>query len=106
MIRRPPRSTLFPYTTLFRSRTARIGRSLVFSSLAARQPGVVGNALVLLSDALLLLVEQAVDLRNQCKQSRRVLFHSGLFTQDEPSFLCFAIHSPPLPSSNENASVY
>src|SRR2546422_4968587 len=25
MIRRPPRSTLFPYTTLFRSRSARIG---------------------------------------------------------------------------------
>src|SRR2546422_8302744 len=26
MIRRPPRSTLFPYTTLFRSRLARVGR--------------------------------------------------------------------------------
>src|SRR2546422_5403160 len=26
MIRRPPRSTLFPYTTLFRSRDARPGR--------------------------------------------------------------------------------
>src|ERR1022692_2648649 len=26
MIRRPPRSTLFPYTTLFRSRAARVGR--------------------------------------------------------------------------------
>src|SRR3712207_8562298 len=26
MIRRPPRSTLFPYTTLFRSRAARIAR--------------------------------------------------------------------------------
>src|SRR3712207_8423755 len=25
MIRRPPRSTLFPYTTLFRSRTTRVG---------------------------------------------------------------------------------
>src|SRR5256885_4485959 len=25
MIRRPPRSTLFPYTTLFRSRSARFG---------------------------------------------------------------------------------
>src|SRR2546422_10734776 len=25
MIRRPPRSTLFPYTTLFRSRHARVG---------------------------------------------------------------------------------
>src|SRR5258706_11901149 len=27
MIRRPPRSTLFPYTTLFRSNTAERGRS-------------------------------------------------------------------------------
>src|SRR5260370_29094224 len=27
MIRRPPRSTLFPYTTLFRSRFARHGRA-------------------------------------------------------------------------------
>src|SRR2546430_12296076 len=27
MIRRPPRSTLFPYTTLFRSRLARLDRS-------------------------------------------------------------------------------
>src|SRR5260221_8698675 len=27
MIRRPPRSTLFPYTTLFRSRAARFGVS-------------------------------------------------------------------------------
>src|SRR5256885_9746165 len=26
MIRRPPRSTLFPYTTLFRSRLERLGR--------------------------------------------------------------------------------
>src|SRR5256885_5391868 len=26
MIRRPPRSTLFPYTTLFRSRSGRAGR--------------------------------------------------------------------------------
>src|SRR3989442_3791537 len=28
MIRRPPRSTLFPYTTLFRSRRARAGRDV------------------------------------------------------------------------------
>src|SRR3712207_8302665 len=29
MIRRPPRSTLFPYTTLFRSRVRRVIRRLV-----------------------------------------------------------------------------
>src|SRR5258708_27438070 len=28
MIRRPPRSTLFPYTTLFRSREAAVGQDL------------------------------------------------------------------------------
>src|SRR5260370_1636117 len=35
MIRRPPRSTLFPYTTLFRSGRVIVGR--------ARQIGVVGR---------------------------------------------------------------
>src|SRR3712207_8149338 len=32
MIRRPPRSTLFPYTTLFRSRPLRRGEGQVLSS--------------------------------------------------------------------------
>src|SRR5207247_10135748 len=36
MIRRPPRSTLFPYTTLFRSATA--------ASPAAGRPGPAGRA--------------------------------------------------------------
>src|SRR3712207_7823923 len=34
MIRRPPRSTLFPYTTLFRSRTHRRARLLTSTSAA------------------------------------------------------------------------
>src|SRR5215217_8303151 len=37
MIRRPPRSTLFPYTTLFRSRPATGGRSA--PSGGSRRPG-------------------------------------------------------------------
>src|SRR2546430_11972428 len=37
MIRRPPRSTLFPYTTLFRSR--RGGRLLLSDSTNAEEPG-------------------------------------------------------------------
>src|SRR2546430_8369685 len=37
MIRRPPRSTLFPYTTLFRSRRARRGPGVRFGAL---RPGV------------------------------------------------------------------
>src|SRR5260221_4322864 len=44
MIRRPPRSTLFPYTTLFRSPTLRKGRtrrdeSTFFHSSSAAFPG-------------------------------------------------------------------
>src|SRR2546427_3214365 len=37
MIRRPPRSTLFPYTTLFRSRIPRAGAAR--TRLLARTPG-------------------------------------------------------------------
>src|SRR5260370_6096996 len=35
MIRRPPRSTLFPYTTLFRSWTPVMGATLILSRLAS-----------------------------------------------------------------------
>src|SRR5437879_11483723 len=38
MIRRPPRSTLFPYTTLFRSRSTR-GRGVRAPRRAPRRPG-------------------------------------------------------------------
>src|SRR5207244_11485696 len=36
MIRRPPRSTLFPYTTLFRSRTRRRRRQVTRSPVPSR----------------------------------------------------------------------
>src|SRR5208282_6484451 len=39
MIRRPPRSTLFPYTTLFRSRRGRIGRRDRSGAGAHARPG-------------------------------------------------------------------
>src|SRR2546422_1846199 len=39
MIRRPPRSTLFPYTTLFRSRAARVSREVRQRADAGRLPG-------------------------------------------------------------------
>src|SRR5687767_15590013 len=37
MIRRPPRSTLFPYTTLFRSQADRGGQKRPFGSSAVRR---------------------------------------------------------------------
>src|SRR2546427_1653281 len=39
MIRRPPRSTLFPYTTLFRSWRTRAVRPVSPSPRSARRPG-------------------------------------------------------------------
>src|SRR3712207_8549653 len=39
MIRRPPRSTLFPYTTLFRSHVA----ELVHGQVQQQQPGLAGS---------------------------------------------------------------
>src|SRR2546429_2288428 len=42
MIRRPPRSTLFPYTTLFRSRKQRSGHFIQFSSIGGRVGGTPG----------------------------------------------------------------
>src|SRR2546422_4410030 len=49
MIRRPPRSTLFPYTTLFRSDVADVG---VAGILAGDASGIRGRGLELLTDEL------------------------------------------------------
>src|SRR2546427_2808186 len=45
MIRRPPRSTLFPYTTLFRS-TGAIGEPLDIGGEQEREPLAAGPAVV------------------------------------------------------------
>src|SRR2546427_1838343 len=44
MIRRPPRSTLFPYTTLFRSPRARVGVKLVAEAGVGRVAAGVAKA--------------------------------------------------------------
>src|SRR2546422_5025725 len=49
MIRRPPRSTLFPYTTLFRSRSAELAGAGAPSN-RARAVVVFGNAITSRSD--------------------------------------------------------
>src|SRR5438105_5751612 len=40
MIRRPPRSTLFPYTTLFRSRGGDARMGYAVANLARREPAI------------------------------------------------------------------
>src|SRR2546430_6370796 len=54
MIRRPPRSTLFPYTTLF--------RSVGYARHLSRQIGIAAR--------LLFLVVQSLDRRLSCSLSR------------------------------------
>src|SRR2546425_5105385 len=44
MIRRPPRSTLFPYTTLFRSGLAGVGQRAGVAVVARRSVGLGGIA--------------------------------------------------------------
>src|SRR5438445_2276832 len=44
MIRRPPRSTLFPYTTLFRSTRGSCGEELLRSGVSGRTRGTVATA--------------------------------------------------------------
>src|SRR3712207_7288779 len=44
MIRRPPRSTLFPYTTLFRSRSRTVTVEANFSRIASKAPCTVPSS--------------------------------------------------------------
>src|SRR5689334_25209273 len=57
MLRRPPRSTLFPYTTLFRSRLARVEQRLVAGAGHRR-------SLLLLEVGDAELAEQALDRKS------------------------------------------
>src|SRR2546430_11206096 len=52
MIRRPPRSTLFPYTTLFRSAALEIGIAVLCVQAARRHIGSADLWLWLLSGAI------------------------------------------------------
>src|SRR3712207_9451234 len=52
MIRRPPRSTLFPYTTLFRSRVTRLRGSLLKDAREDQQQVVAAQEAVGVVEAL------------------------------------------------------
>src|SRR3989442_4800250 len=67
MIRRPPRSTLFPYTTLFRSR---LGKAARFDVKAARAMGrnahgVIGIRLKEKDEVIGAAVVQPTDMRSE-----------------------------------------
>src|SRR3712207_7866630 len=61
MIRRPPRSTLFPYTTLFRSKSGYLGDAYIVIDVGdPRAAGALVNAHEL---ALRYLLELSADIR-------------------------------------------
>src|ERR1041385_3234500 len=98
MIRRPPRSTLFPYTTLFRSDP--VGVKLLFDSLA-RIPGLTlsrnylpldgmsaaGTTLILLGLQPAALAENAAVLQKIAGAGNRVVAAMGGQSDAKPEAL-------------------
>src|SRR3989475_9612877 len=88
MIRRPPRSTLFPYTTLFRSlvfcKSGAVGEGDRHELVGehARLERRPGAALALDGEGILLLARDLVALRDQlgrlAQRDRPVLFQPGI----------------------------
>src|SRR2546430_12748310 len=102
MIRRPPRSTLFPYTTLFRSHNFAKSRHLGFIARAAEAAGISADQwLFTLSDLMVLVTlfpkcthrseEHTSELQSQSnlvcrlllekkKKSLHIIIHSSLLS--------------------------
>src|SRR3712207_8817048 len=74
MIRRPPRSTLFPYTTLFRSRRRERTASVVRQSRRLGRIGQLDNPLLCrLRDATLGAIPKRMQLSAQLRQMEPVV---------------------------------
>src|SRR5258708_37913639 len=82
MIRRPPRSTLFPYTTLFRSPTALVARR----QMVIGQPAVAASVAPLRRDdnqvqrARVLYLEPSAAARARRVRARERLRHHAFVT--------------------------
>src|SRR5437773_4854100 len=81
MIRRPPISTLFPYTTLFRSQRHRDARLVAFKDLRAAEVSAIGNGLELLSlqDSLRLLGNISKDRKSTRLNSSHITISYAVF---------------------------
>src|SRR2546430_12296918 len=74
MIRRPPRSTLFPYTTLFRSSPPTLTHQIkkLESQLGTRLVERKGNTHVVLTEAGIRFLERARDVLRQVEEAKIV----------------------------------
>src|SRR3712207_7644570 len=86
MIRRPPRSTLFPYTTLFRSRSLRPPCSRSSSAVPRRQGTQTSRISMLTARS----EEHTSEL-----QSRQYLVCRLLLEKKKKFTLCYPSHSMP-----------
>src|SRR5256886_13650681 len=83
MIRRPPRSTLFPYTTLFRSRTGhpagKVRSATILAPTATQTDGMSKTAFVLGPEKALAIINRMpeYDAVFVCPDGR-VLYSNGL----------------------------
>src|SRR3712207_9163874 len=86
MIRRPPRSTLFPYTTLFRSREPRDVAALHRSDQIARLDPGQDDQRQLRADAVhgdQPFEERLLERREESEQRDRILAHVGVDARSE-----------------------
>src|SRR3712207_7171146 len=102
MIRRPPRSTLFPYTTLFRSRSALAGLEhpvLFLQLLGDLDQDVLGHGIGLLGVAHALAEPLHVGLQQRSEehtselQSRQYLVCRLLLEKKKKNSLLFYYHT-------------
>src|SRR2546430_9162900 len=86
MIRRPPRSTLFPYTTLFRS-SSRQQKVASSSSQAVAEPGTSRRWKILISATVLVVAsrseEHTSELQSQSNLVCRLLLEKKKYINDE-----------------------
>src|SRR3712207_8139356 len=80
MIRRPPRSTLFPYTTLFRSRVLTICAGLILLALPLSSPhaSIVSAAFIADNDSTSLSFDPANNLIVDRKSTRLNSSHANI----------------------------
>src|SRR5258705_931262 len=71
MIRRPPRSTLFPYTTLFRSRSSRVGFRTVGRGVNPQDPNGSPRSRSICSLKLARLSRRSIS-RHEGSESRQI----------------------------------
>src|SRR3712207_8753130 len=102
MIRRPPRSTLFPYTTLFRSQDLSVVLMATLlpsmATLASQGPGMLfGIGWSLLRALLLVAATLRSEEHTSELQSRQYLVCRLLLEKKKPSLCYFLTYSLTLP---------